>query len=75
MSAGLPKYVTVNVDDISEALASSKLDASSEITIEALKSAGLIHASGYYRNLPLKVGWRILKLVSKLPGISASNKI
>jgi hypothetical protein len=35
MSAGLPKHVTVSVKDISSALAASKLDASSEITIEA----------------------------------------
>jgi large subunit ribosomal protein L15 len=55
MGAGQAKYVTVNVNDIAAALASSKLDSKSEINLESLKSAGLIKASGYYRNLPLKV--------------------
>ena len=55
MGAGVPKYVTVNVDTIAEALASSKLDAGSEVTLASLKSAGIIKATGHYRNLPLKV--------------------
>lgn len=55
MGAGKDKYVVVNVDTIAEALASSKLDAGSEVTIESLKSAGVIKASGHHRNLPLKV--------------------
>ena len=55
MGAGRDKFVIVNVDDIAAALASSKLDAGSDITIESLKSAGVITASGHYRNLPLKV--------------------
>ena len=55
MGAGRDKFVTVNVDDIAAALASSKLDAGSDITIESLKSAGVIKASGHYRNLPVKV--------------------
>jgi len=55
MSAGRPKFVTVNVGDLSAAVAAKKLDAGAEITIDALKSAGVIKATGYYRNLPLKV--------------------
>ena len=55
MGAGKDKFVVVNVDDIAAALASSKLDAGSDVTIESLKSAGVIKATGYYRNLPLKV--------------------
>ena len=55
MGAGKDKFVVVNVDDIAAALASSKLDAGSDVTIESLKSAGVIKATGFYRNLPLKV--------------------
>jgi len=55
MGAGVDKFVVVNVDDIAAALASSKLDAGSDVTIESLKSAGVIKATGAYRNLPLKV--------------------
>ena len=55
MGAGKDKFVVVNVDDIAAALASSKLDAGSDVTIESLKSAGVIKATGHYRNLPLKV--------------------
>ena len=57
MGAGKDKYVVVNVETIAEALASSKLDAGSEVTIESLKSAGVIKASGHYRNLPSRC-WR-----------------
>jgi len=55
MGAGLPKYVTVNVETIAAALAASKLDSAAEVSLEALKSAGIVKATGYYRNLPLKV--------------------
>eukprot|EP00227_Mantoniella_beaufortii_P022030 CAMPEP_0197575638 /NCGR_PEP_ID=MMETSP1326-20131121/972_1 /TAXON_ID=1155430 /ORGANISM="Genus nov. species nov., Strain RCC2288" /LENGTH=240 /DNA_ID=CAMNT_0043138447 /DNA_START=56 /DNA_END=778 /DNA_ORIENTATION=+ len=55
MGAGLPKFVTINVDVIADALATSTLSADSEVTLEALKSAGIIKAQGFYRNLPLKV--------------------
>lgn len=55
MGAGKNSYVVVNVGDLSAAVAANKLDASSEITLESLKSAGIIKATGYYRDLPLKV--------------------
>lgn len=55
MGAGKPKFVTVNVGDLEAAVAAKKIDASAEITIETLKSAGVIKATGYYRDLPLKV--------------------
>ena len=42
MSAGKPKYVTMNVGDINDAIASNKLDGGAEVSIETLKSAGLI---------------------------------
>ena len=48
MGAGKPKFVTVNVGDLEAAVQAKKLDASAEITIEALKSAGVIKATGYY---------------------------
>lgn len=55
MGAGKPKFVTVNVGDLEAAVAAKKIDASAEITIETLKSAGVIKATGHYRDLPLKV--------------------
>ena len=55
MGAGKAKYVTVNVDDISAAFAANKLAAGSDVSIESLKAAGVINATGHYRNLPLKV--------------------
>jgi len=55
MGAGKKKHVVVNVGDLEAAVAAKKIDAGSEITIESLKSAGLIKATGHYRNLPLKV--------------------
>ena len=40
MSAGLPKHVTVNLSVIADAIRKEKLSADSEVTLEALKSAG-----------------------------------
>ena len=54
MGAGRAKYVTVNVDDISAAFAANKLAAGSEVSIESLKAARVIKASGHYRKLPLR---------------------
>ena len=55
MSAGKPKFVTVNVSDLAQALADSKISAGQDVDLDTLKSVGLIKATGYYRNLPLKV--------------------
>mmetsp|Transcript_7934 Transcript_7934/g.26239 ORF Transcript_7934/g.26239 Transcript_7934/m.26239 type:complete len:143 (+) Transcript_7934:539-967(+) len=54
-SNAVNKHVVVNIGDLAEAVAANKLDGSAEITLESLKSAGLIKATGFYRNLPLKV--------------------
>ena len=40
---------------ISAAFAANKLAAGSDVSIESLKAAGVINATGHYRNLPLKV--------------------
>lgn len=55
MGAGRPKFLTVNIGDLEAAVVANKIDASAEISIETLKSAGIIKATGYYRDLPLKV--------------------
>jgi len=55
MGAGRPKFVTVNLSDLSDAVAANKLDGATEITLESLKSAGIVKATGFYRDLPLKV--------------------
>ena len=52
MGAGLPKYVTVNLNDL-EALG---LEEGEEISLETLIADGLLNPSGRDRSLPLKVG-------------------
>lgn len=51
MSAGLPKYVPVNLKDIETA----GFEDGDEVSLETLKSKGLINPSGRERRLPLKV--------------------
>lgn len=51
MRAGLPKYVPVNLKDIAEA----GFEEGEEVSLESLKSKGLINPSGRERRLPLKV--------------------
>lgn len=51
MRAGLPKYVPVNLKDIAEA----GFQEGEEVSLESLKSKGLINPSGRERRLPLKV--------------------
>lgn len=51
MSAGLPKYVPVNLKDIEEA----GFQEGEEVSLESLKQKGLINPSGRERRLPLKV--------------------
>jgi large subunit ribosomal protein L15 len=40
---------------LAQALADSKISAGQDVDLDTLKSVGLIKATGYYRNLPLKV--------------------
>ena len=51
MHAGLPKYVPVNLKDIEAA----GFEEGDEVSLETLKSKGLINPSGRERRLPLKV--------------------
>jgi hypothetical protein len=51
MGAGLPKYVPVNLEDIEAA----GFKDGEEVSLESLKSKGLINPSGRERRLPLKV--------------------
>ncbi|KIZ06434.1 50S ribosomal protein L15 [Monoraphidium neglectum] len=50
MSAGLPKYVVVNLDDLDKAF-----EAGSEVTLDAIQSKGLLNISGRDTKLGLKV--------------------
>ena len=50
MSAGLPKYVVVNLDDLDKAF-----EAGAEVTLEAIESKGLLNISGRDTKLGLKV--------------------
>ena len=51
MHAGLPKYVPVNLKDIE----AEGFQEGDEVSLETLKSKGLINPSGRERRLPLKV--------------------
>ncbi|ONK56230.1 uncharacterized protein A4U43_C10F5460 [Asparagus officinalis] len=51
MSAGLPKYVPVNLKDI----VAAGFQEGDEISLESLKAKGLINPSGRERRLPLKI--------------------
>lgn len=51
MGAGLPKYVNVNLNDIS----SLGLPEDAEVSLEALIDLGVLNPSGRDRRLPLKV--------------------
>lgn len=53
MRAGLPKYVPVNLKDIEAA----GFQEGEEVSLESLKTKGLINPSGRERKLPLKVIW------------------
>lgn len=50
MGAGLPKYITVNLDDLTK-----HFTAGEEVSLEALKTKGLLNTSGREDKLPLKV--------------------
>ena len=49
MGAGLPKYNTINLEDL------SIFSAEEEVTLEKLESFGLLNLSGRNSKLPLKV--------------------
>ena len=51
MSAGLPKFVTVNLSDI----ALGGFEEGEEVSLESLKSRGILNPSGRLRRLRLKV--------------------
>lgn len=54
MRAGLSKYVPVNLKDIEAA----GFQEGEEVSLESLKTKGLINPSGRERRLPLKVKWK-----------------
>jgi hypothetical protein len=51
MSAGLAKYVVVNLDDLEKAF-----EAGSEVDVDAVAAKGLLNISGRDAKLGLKVG-------------------
>ncbi|KAH7840831.1 hypothetical protein Vadar_022202 [Vaccinium darrowii] len=73
MRAGLPKYVPVNLKDIEAA----GFQEGEEVSLESLKTKGLINPSGRERKLPLKIlgdGELSVKLNFKARAFSASAK-
>ncbi|GLJ06781.1 hypothetical protein SUGI_0048000 [Cryptomeria japonica] len=73
MGAGLPKYIAINLSDI-EAIGFKEGE---EVSLESLKSKGLINPSGRERKLPLKIlgdGELSTKLIIKARAFSSSAK-
>ncbi|KAK4484245.1 hypothetical protein RD792_011469 [Penstemon davidsonii] len=73
MRAGVSKYVPVNLKDIADA----GFEEGEEVSLESLKSKGLINPSGRERRLPLKIlgdGELSVKLNFKARAFSASAK-
>ncbi|KAL3731467.1 hypothetical protein ACJRO7_028359 [Eucalyptus globulus] len=73
MHAGLPKYVPVNLKHIEAA----GFQEGDEVSLETLKSKGLINPSGRERKLPLKIlgdGELSVKLTVKARAFSAAAK-
>ncbi|KAL1537086.1 60S ribosomal protein L15 [Salvia divinorum] len=73
MRAGLPKYLPVNLKDITDA----GFQEGEEVSLESLKKKGLINPSGRERRLPLKIlgdGELTIKLDFKARAFSASAK-
>ncbi|XP_073301406.1 large ribosomal subunit protein uL15c-like [Primulina huaijiensis] len=73
MHAGLPKYVPVNLKDIADA----GFQEGEEVSLESLKTKGLINPSGRERRLPLKIlgdGELNVKLEFKARAFSKSAK-
>ena len=58
MPKGRQTHVVVNVGDLVAAIQANKLAADAELSLEALKDAGLIKATGSERRLPLKARTR-----------------
>ncbi|KZV36730.1 hypothetical protein F511_39436 [Dorcoceras hygrometricum] len=73
MHAGLPKYVPVNLKDIADL----GFQEGEEVSLESLKTKGLINPSGRERRLPLKIlgdGELSVKLEFKARAFSKSAK-
>ncbi|KAL8531700.1 hypothetical protein ACS0TY_008333 [Phlomoides rotata] len=73
MSAGLPKYIPVNLKDLEDA----GFQEGEEVSLESLKKRGLINPSGRERRLPLKIlgdGELSVKLDIKARAFSAAAK-
>lgn len=51
MSAGLPKYVVVNLDDLEK-----NFEAGETVNLQAVKEKGILNISGREAKLALKVG-------------------
>ena len=54
MSAGLPKYITVNLSTLGE-----KFTDGEEVSLESLTQKRMLNLSGREAKLPLKVMWQL----------------
>ncbi|KFK33537.1 hypothetical protein AALP_AA5G026400 [Arabis alpina] len=73
MRSGLPKYIPINLKDVETA----GFEDGDEVSLETLKSKGLINPSGRERRLPLKIlgtGELSMKLTFKARAFSIGAK-
>ncbi|KFK33536.1 hypothetical protein AALP_AA5G026200 [Arabis alpina] len=73
MRSGLPKYIPINLKDVETA----GFEDGDEVSLETLKSKGLINPSGRERRLPLKIlgtGELSMKLTFKARAFSTGAK-
>lgn len=66
MSAGLPKYVVVNLSDLDKAFNDGE-----KVNLDAIKEKNMLNISGREARLQLKVGNRFNKLWHMLPPLVA----
>lgn len=67
MSAGLPKYITVNLSTLSK-----KFSDGEEVSLESLTQKRMLNLSGREAKLPLKVLLKLLHLLQSKPQLTAA---
>ena len=67
MSAGLPKYITVNLSTLSK-----KFSDGEEVSLESLSQKRMLNLSGREAKLPLKVLLKLFHLLRSKPDLTAT---
>lgn len=67
MSAGLPKYITVNLSTLSK-----KFSDGEEVSLESLTQKRMLNLSGREAKLPLKVLLKLFHLLQSKPQLTVA---